>query len=109
MFFISVWSRQKIFIDQFYVCIEVEYILEEQRSKDCHGYKVKWRGYPLCDASWQSANSLGKCKDVLALWKKRQRLKSFKPEFDVNYQQMHIDQFGLRDVQKPETETSNCL
>ena len=83
--------------------------MDERRSKNCHGYKVKWRGYPLSEAKWLSVNELGNCKVVLDLWIKRKRIKNFVPVFDVNYSEKYIDQFGLRDVKKPATDNSNCL
>ena len=46
---------------------EVERVLDEQDGK----FKVKWRGYPLSDATWEPASSCDGCLQLVAQFRRR--------------------------------------
>jgi hypothetical protein len=41
---------------------EVEKVLQERGGK----YRVKWKGYPLSEATWELAENLFGCADLIA-------------------------------------------
>jgi hypothetical protein len=44
---------------------EVEMILDHRGGKRCRQYLVKWRGYPVSDATWEPKTSLRHAPDIL--------------------------------------------
>ena len=44
---------------------EVEHILDKRIFHRQPQYLVKWKGYPLYDATWEPITNLGNCKDLI--------------------------------------------
>ena len=53
---------------------EVESILKHRRRGRAYQYYVKWRGYPISDASWEPEDSFSTDGDLLSQYKLRHHL-----------------------------------
>ena len=53
---------------------EVETILNHRKRGRGYQYYVKWRGYPISDASWELENSFSDDSDTLTQYKLRHYL-----------------------------------
>jgi len=53
---------------------EVETILNHRRRGRGYQYLVKWTGYPITEASWESEQAFNNDGDTLALYKQRHQL-----------------------------------
>ena len=53
---------------------EVESILKHRRRGQTYQYYVKWRGYPISDASWELENSFSTNGDLLSQYKLQHHL-----------------------------------
>jgi hypothetical protein len=54
---------------------EVEEILAHKRHRGRLQYKIKWKGYPTSENSWEPAAHLSNAKDILNKYKKRKNLR----------------------------------
>ena len=53
---------------------EVESILKHRRRGQTYQYYVKWRGYPISNASWEPEDSFSTDSDLLSQYKLRHHL-----------------------------------
>ena len=62
--------------DEYYT---VERILEETKEKDGSiRYKIRWLGYTSDDDSWEPAEEIEHCVDIVMAWKKQKAEKKAK-------------------------------
>ena len=53
---------------------EIETILKHRKQGRGYQYYVKWEGYPISDASWESESSFSDDGDLLTQYKRRHYL-----------------------------------
>ena len=53
---------------------EVETILNHRKRGRGYQYYVKWRGYPISDASWEPEHVFSDDENMLTQYKRRHRL-----------------------------------
>ena len=53
---------------------EVENILKHRRRGRGYQYYVKWKGYPISDATWESESAFSDDGDFLEIYKQRHQL-----------------------------------
>jgi len=53
---------------------KVETILNHRKRGRGYQYYVKWKGYPVSDASWEPEQAFSNDSDTLSLYKQRHKL-----------------------------------
>ena len=53
---------------------EVETILKHRRRGQGYQYLLKWKGYPITDATWESESAFSDDGDMLTIYKNRHQL-----------------------------------
>ena len=53
---------------------EVETILKHRRQGRGYQYLLKWKGYPITDATWESESAFSDDGDMLTIYKNRHQL-----------------------------------
>jgi hypothetical protein len=53
---------------------EVEMILKHRRQGQGYQYYVKWKGYPISEATWEPENVFSDDGDLLTQYKQRHQL-----------------------------------
>ena len=53
---------------------EVETIIKHRKTKDGIQYFIKWKGYPIAEASWEPETNMSKDGDMLTHYKRRHQL-----------------------------------